>query len=62
MPNGTEQQFAFEDAESFLDHGELNIGFPKLLGRPAGLVAAEQVGAIASQGLLELGDAPGVGE
>jgi hypothetical protein len=44
------------------DNGELDVGFPKFLGGPAGLVAAEEVGAVATQGVLELGDVPGIGK
>jgi hypothetical protein len=62
MPDWPQQQFAFKDAEGFLNHGQLDVRFPELLGRPAGLIAAEQVSAVASQGLFELGDAPRVGE
>ena len=62
MPDGSQQEFAFEDAESFVDHRELDVGFPEFLGGPAGLVTAEQVGAVARQGLFEFSHAPGVSE
>ena len=40
----------------------MDVGFPELLRGPAGLVAAQQVGAVTTQGVLEFGDVPRIGE
>src|SRR5215469_15780360 len=54
MPDRTEQQLALEDAEGPLHYGQLDVGLPELLGRPAPLIAPQQVSTIAGQRRPEL--------
>ena len=51
MPDRPQQQVGFQNAEGALDNRELDVRLPKLLRRPAGLIAAEQVGPVAAQGV-----------
>src|SRR5207248_10818209 len=54
MPDGTEQQMAFQDSKSMFDHGQLHVGFPELRSRPAGLVAPQQIDSVPSKGSPKL--------
>ena len=40
MPDGPQQEVAFQDAEGPFDHRQLHVRFPKLLRRLAALIAA----------------------
>jgi polyhydroxyalkanoate synthase len=53
MPHRSQQQLALEHTEGMLHHRQLDVGLPELLGRPAVLIAAQQVGAVAHQGRAE---------
>src|SRR5512135_3406526 len=53
MPHWPQQQFALEYAEGVFHHRQLDVGLPELRGRPAVLVASQQVGAVARQGHAE---------
>src|SRR5258705_11557072 len=59
MPDGTQQEVGFQNPKGAFDNRELDIRLPELLGGPASLIAAQQIGAVAAQGLFEFGDVPG---
>jgi len=59
VPDGAQQQMTFQDVKGALHDRELDVGLPEFLSRPTGVIAAQQVGAVAGQGLLELADVPG---
>ena len=58
MPDGTQLELPLQHAEGAFDRRELHVRFPKLFGGPALAVTAEQIGAVASQRVLEFGDLP----
>src|SRR5476649_2915267 len=62
VPDRPQEQVRFQNAKGAFDDRELNVRFPKFLGGPAGLVAAQQGGAVATQGVLEFGDVPRIGK
>ena len=60
VPDGPQEQFAFENPESTFDHRELDVGFPEFLGRPASLVGEQQVGPVRGQSFAKLARVPDI--
>src|SRR6185503_18554330 len=58
-PDRTQEKVGFQNAEGAFDNGELDVRLPEFLGGPAVLIATQEVGAVATQGVFEFDDVPG---